>query len=175
MGRIGHTKKILFAGVVVMGLAGAQNAHAFLGISLAPSSEAIATKLLSTMQKLGGKNFCQKGNTVAPFTIRSFEGILGKSKYFAAMGELICQPKNVPDFNGSHFHANAVKTLGTSDLTQIRTIFVDEIRKAKADTLKVGCAVAKAGLLSSGAGAGALPAVNTACGALMKTVTVPAA
>ncbi|MBA4118500.1 MAG: hypothetical protein C0514_06375 [Candidatus Puniceispirillum sp.] len=170
-----QTKKFLVAGTVVLGLASAQNASAFLGISFSPSSDAIATKLLSTMQSLGGKKFCQKGNTVAPFTIRSFEGILGKNKYFAAMGELICQPQNVSDFNASHFHANAVKTLGTSDIAQIRTIFVSEIRKAKSDALKVGCAVTKAGLLSTGAGAGAIPAVNTACGALMKTVTVPAA
>ena len=171
MGKLTHKHAVLVVGVFLMSTAAAPSAQAGLGI--VPSSDSIATMLLSTMQKLGGKNFCQKGNTVAPFTIRSFEGVLGKSTYFAAMGELICQPKKVSDFNDSHFHANATKTLGTSDLTKIREIFVNEIRKAKSDTLKVGCAVAKAGLLDTGAGAAAVPAVNTACGALMTTIPVP--
>ena len=103
---------------------------------------------------------------MSPFTIRSFEGYAGKVKLFAAIGEIACRPKNVPDFLDSHFHKNAVATLGTDDLAKIKTIYVAQIRSAKGNALKLGCTAAKMGLLDSGVGAPAVPLVSAACSAI---------
>lgn len=163
------SKKIALS-VALMGCLASVSVEPVHALSLfgigAPSSETIATKLLETMVKIGGSKFCLKGNNVSPFTIRSFEGYAGKVKLFAAIGELACRPKNVPDFLDSHFHENAVKTLGTDDLVKIKAIYVAQIRSAKGNTLKLGCSVAKMGLLDSGVGAPAVPLVSAACSAI---------
>lgn len=165
-----QTRKKVALSLVVMGCLGLFSAPPVQAFSVfgigAPSSETVASKILETLTKMGGSKFCLKGKNVSPFTIRSFEGYAGKVKILAAAGELACRPKNVPDYLDSHFHKNAVATLGTDDLVKIKAIYVAEVRAAKGNALKLGCTVAKMGLLDSGVGAPAVPLVSAACSAV---------
>jgi hypothetical protein len=122
-----HTRKKVALSRVVMGCLGLFSAPPVQAFSVfgigAPSSETVASKILETLTKMGGSKFCLKGKNVSPFTIRSFEGYAGKVKILAAAGELACRPKNVPDYLDSHFHKNAVATLGTDDLVKIKNLY----------------------------------------------------
>ena len=143
-------KKVLLSCCVVAGLGVSQSVHAFSLPFSVPSTDTIVNGLLDTMAKSGAKNLCAKGNNVKPFTIRSFDGVIGKVPQLAAAGMILCEDSGVEGFKDSKFRANAVKTLGTADISKIRTLLLADVKKATGSVKKLACNLATGGALDTG-------------------------
>jgi hypothetical protein len=133
------------------------------------SDEAIAGKIVSTINKYGPNTFCRQGDAKKGiFSIRSFEGNGATvSQTLASLGMLACKEKNFENFTGSKFYAKAVKKLGSDDLAVARKAFEGKIGTTKGNVLKLSCALASAGLLATEVGAPAAPVVAGACKLMM--------
>lgn len=155
----------VFLMIAGMSLGGISSAEALSNPFSALSSENIAEKILDTLQKRGPEGFCSRGDKEeSVYSIRSFDGKAATaSETLAALGMLACSENNADEFNKSKFYENAVKKLGTSDLGEIKTIFASKIKSAKGKVLSLSCKAVSAGLIVSGVGAVAAPAVSLAC------------
>ena len=150
-------------------------------------SEGLSQKLVAK-QPINPQDLCKKGKAVNALqfykwrslgdvknffkndlSIRVMNGLLGKQKYTAAFGMLVCPKAGVADFDQSAYAKNARKVLGSAadDPKKLNAILAEGLVKGTKATVTLTCLGIGAGLVATEGGAVFVPKLASACGAVL--------
>lgn len=153
-------------------------------------SEGLTQKMVAK-QPINPQDLCKKGKAVNALqfykwrslgdvknffkndlSIRVMNGLLGKQKYTAAFGMLVCPKAGIADFDKSAYATNARKVLGAAadDPKKLNAILAEGLVKGTKATVTLTCVSIGAGLIASEGGAAFVPKLATACGAVLSAL-----